>query len=137
MDFLSATEVRKNWSTTLDKVIREKPAYIKRTRDEITMMDVRVLSYLLAIYKYDAKKYVENDGSITLSLNYIDLVVNAMDENSAIDKMVLEIKEYAEEYYDDFQEYSVSPNRRNHVPYVLKALISDNESIRKDIVVNA
>jgi len=77
MDYLNATDVRKNWSLTLDSVVREKPAYIKRTRDEIAMMDVRMLSYLLRIYEFVADKFIEPDGSVTLSLRNMDIVVNA------------------------------------------------------------
>ena len=29
----SATEVRKEWSSVLDSVVRDKPQFIKRTRD--------------------------------------------------------------------------------------------------------
>ena len=134
MDYLNATDVRKNWSITLDSVVHDKPAYIKRTRDEIAMMDVRMLSYLLKIYQYIAEKYVEPDGSITLSLKDMDLVVNSIDEESAKDELSGEILEYAEEYYKDFSIWSTATNRQNHIPYVIKALMMDRESIRESII---
>ncbi len=46
MDVLSSTDVRKNWSETLDSVVRERPAYIKRTRDNLALMNIiRFLSF--------------------------------------------------------------------------------------------
>ena len=37
--FESATEVRKDWSLFFDKAVREKPVFIKRTRDSAILAD--------------------------------------------------------------------------------------------------
>ncbi len=43
--------------------------------------------------------------------------------------------EYAMEYYDEYQLYSKSPKRKGHVPYVFKALITDDpKKLGEDIV---
>lgn len=133
MDVLNATDVRKNWSETLDSVVHEKPVYIKRTRDEISMVDIRLLNYLLFIYKYRVEKSIESDGSVTLSAVDMDLVVNGLSEDDALDKMVIEIKTYANDYYDEFDLWSKAPNRKSHIPYVLKALSLNDSEIRRDI----
>ncbi len=96
MDILSATDVRKNWSVTLDSVVRERPAYIKRTRDNIAMIDVGTLLDALAGYKFEADVYTEEDGSVTLSTRILDLVVNEADINTAKISLAKEIREYAE-----------------------------------------
>ena len=36
---INATEVRKEWSSVVDGVIRERPILIKRTRDKIWLSD--------------------------------------------------------------------------------------------------
>ena len=47
MDLQNATDVRKNWSITLDKVSHERPAYVKRTHDNVhSEFDVVGLSFL-------------------------------------------------------------------------------------------
>ena len=97
MDMLSATDVRKNWSLTLDSVVRDRPAYVKRTHDSVAIIDVYTLNTILAGYKYNARKYVEDDGSVTLSLEDIDIVVNCNDEESAKKRLAADIKEYAED----------------------------------------
>jgi hypothetical protein len=78
---------------------------------------------ILEAYTFTADRYVEDDGSITLSLNEIDLVENGSDECDARTKLADAILEYANEYYDSYELYSHSPNRRPHIPYIFKALI--------------
>ena len=77
-------------------------------------------------FRFTAKKFVEEDGSITLSLNEIDLVENDANESSARYALGDAILEYAMEYYNDYAFYSHSPNRKGHVPYIFQALIMDN-----------
>ena len=77
-------------------------------------------------FRFTAKKFVEEDGSITLSLNEIDLVENGAEDSSARYAMGNAILEYAMEYYNNYAFYSHSPNRKGHVPYIFKALIMDD-----------
>jgi hypothetical protein len=134
MDVLSATDVRKNWSETLDSVVHERPAYIKRTRDNLAIINLKTLNDILAGYIFKAKKYKESDGSVTLSAVDLDLVVNERDEASARKALAAEIKEYAEDFYDHFSTWSIAPNRRNHIPYVMKALSLDEVSIEEGLI---
>ena len=48
-----------------------------------------------------------------------------------------EIKEYAEDYYDNFAVWSVAPNRKNHIPYVMKALTLDESEIEEVLICRA
>ena len=41
---------------------------------------------------------------------------------------------YAEDYYMDFSLYSNSPNRKEHIPYVFKALIADDIKKIEDLI---
>ena len=119
---ISSTDVRRDWSKVIDTVIREKPAFIKRTRDELFLSNINVLLSLLEAYEFTATKYIEDDGSITLSSDSIDLVENAKSESEAILQLSKSILEYANDYYNDFSYWSRG-NRASHIPYVLKALI--------------
>ena len=71
-------------------------------------------------------RYPEKDGSITLSLNEIDLVENGKDEAEARLNLGKSILEYAMDYYNEYETYSHSPNRKGHIPYIFKALIIDD-----------
>ena len=127
MQTIHATKARKEWSATLDIVAREKPIIIKRTRDSMFLSDIGVLSLLLEQYVFHANTITENDGSITLSLDEIDLVENASTEKEAVEKMAYSILEYSMDFYSDFSFWARG-NRKAHVPYVFKALILNNAS---------
>lgn len=121
-----ATDVRKEWSTICDNVIHDKPQFIKRTRDRMWFSNLATMTEILKAYSFTAKKLIENDGSITLSLNEIDLIENGKNESSARLALGNAILEYSFEYYKNYSFYSHSPNRQSHIPYVFKALIMDD-----------
>ena len=121
-----ATTVRKEWSAVCDSVIHEKPKFIKRTRDKMWFSNLETISEILEAYYFTATRYIEGDNSVTLSLNEIDLVENGKDEQEARLNMGRAILEYALDYYNEYEMYSRSPNRKKHIPYIFKALIIDN-----------
>lgn len=121
-----ATTVRKEWSAFCDSVIHEKPKFIKRTRDKMWFSNLETISEFLEAYHFSAIKYIEDDDTVTLSLNEIDLVENGKDEQEARLNMGKAILEYASDYYNEYEMYSHSPNRKKHIPYIFKALIMDN-----------
>ncbi len=123
---MNATDVRKNWSEVADTVIRTRPQFIKRTRDYMMLSNCELIESLLGAYNFTALEFVEEDGSITLSLNELDLVENAPTQEEAKRLLAEAILDYATDYYSEFNLWSSAPNRKNHVPYVLKALIFDD-----------
>ena len=134
MEILSATDVRKNWSVTLDSVVHERPVYVRRTHDDVAILGLSTLNSILSGYRYVADRYAEPDGSVTLSLQNMDLAANGVDEPSAKSALAHEIKEYSEEYYHEFPLWSAAPNRRAHIPYVLKALSLYAAAIAEEII---
>ncbi|MBO4347473.1 MAG: hypothetical protein J5840_07530 [Lachnospiraceae bacterium] len=134
MDMINATDVRKNWSITLDNVAHERPAYIKRTHDNVAIFSVDTLNMMLAGYHFNARRFKEKDGSVTLSSVDLDIVVNDVNEEAAKRRLAEYIKEYAEEFYSEYSYWSKAPNRQSHIPYVFKALTLDTESVMEDIV---
>lgn len=123
---INATEVRKEWSSVVDGVIRERPILIKRTRDKIWLSDVQTMADILNAYQFTAERFVEDDASVTLSLNEIDLIENAATEAEARLLLARSITEYAAEYYEHYAVYSKAPNRKAHIPYVFKALLTED-----------
>ena len=121
-----ATTVRKEWSAVCDSVIHEKPKFIKRTRDKMWFSNLETMADILQAYHFTAMKYIEDDGSVTLSLNEIDLVENGKNEQEARYNLAKSILEYSLDYYNEYEMYSRSPNRKKHIPYIFKALIIDD-----------
>lgn len=121
-----ATTVRKEWSSFCDGVIHDKPIFIKRTRDKMWFSNLDTMSEILKAYVFTASKFVEEDGSITLSLNEIDMIENGQTEEAARLALGNAILEYSADYYMNYELYSHAPNRKGHVPYIFKALIMDD-----------
>ena len=119
---MSSTQVRNEWSSVVDSVVREKPILIKRTRDQIFLSNIELLNELLEAYSYHAICFTESDGSITISLDEIDLIENGRNEADAINKLAESILVYANDYYNDYSYWSRG-NRKSHIPYILKALV--------------
>ena len=119
---INATRARNEWSSLVESVIREKPAIIKRTRDYLFFTNINVLESILTAYSFHAETLTEDDGSVTISLDEIDLAENAPDTQQAISKLAKAILEYSEDYYDEFAYWSRG-DRKAHIPYVFKALI--------------
>jgi len=122
---INATQVRNEWSAVVDSVIRDKPRFIKRTRDYMFLSDIGILEDMLSAYTFHAQVFTEDDGSVTLSLDEIDLIENAADKQSALNKLAAAILEYSEDYYNDFA-YWARGSRKAHIPYVFKSLITND-----------
>lgn len=132
---IPSSDVRKEWSSVMDTVIREKPVFIKRTRDHMMLSDTGTIWQLISGVKFIADMYREDDGSVTLSARDMDIAVNGADEAAARRALVRDITEYAEEYYQDFERYSAAPNRQGHLPYVIKALVARSpEELEGEVV---
>ena len=130
----NATDVRRNWSEVTDRVIREKPQFIKRTRDCMVLTDVKLFESLLSVYHMTADKFIEDDGSITLALRELDLAENAPTEAEARKLLGESVLDYAEDFYNEFSLWSAAPNRKSHIPYVLKALLINDAGMIGDAI---
>jgi hypothetical protein len=85
-------------------------------------------------YKYYTTLYTEDDGSVTATSDVLDLAENAEDKESACMLLAEAILDYSEEYYSEYKLYSNAPNRRAHLPYIMKALLlGDAESIKEEM----
>ncbi|MBR2215246.1 MAG: hypothetical protein IJ849_05755 [Selenomonadaceae bacterium] len=121
-------------ATDVATTVRVQPQLFKRTSDYVLLSNLNFIKALLAGYSYSAVRMEEEDGSVTLALNEIDLVENGKDDNDARAKLAAAILEYAEDYYNDFAYWGSAPNRRSHIPYVFKALfLGDTRKIGDSI----
>ncbi|NLJ72357.1 MAG: hypothetical protein GX333_05040 [Syntrophomonadaceae bacterium] len=126
MQTINATDVRREFSQFIDTVVREKPVVVKRNRDYILSISLEQTVNLLANYRFHMNLFSEENGSITASLNELDLIINTTDRNNLKNLMAQEILDYAEDYFEQFSLYYNSTNRQKQFPYVLKAILADN-----------
>lgn len=78
--------------------------------------------------------YTEDDGTVTLSMDDMDLVVNAPSKEESIKALCRDMVEYAEEYRKAFAMYSAAPNRAAHAPLVKEILSVTPQELRDAIV---
>jgi len=130
---INATTARNEWSSIVESVIREKPAIIKKTRDYLFFSNMNILENILSAYSFHAVTMIEDDGSVTISLDEIDLAENALDIKEATSRLARAILEYSEDYYNEFSYWSRG-SRKTHVPYVFKALILNDVDKIGDLI---
>lgn len=131
---VNATDVRNDFSNIIDQAVHQRPLFIKRTRDYLFLSNMATMEGLLSIYHFTAESELEEDGSYTIALNEMDLVENGNTEEEACKELAESILEYAQEFYEEYNLWSKAPNRKKHIPYVLKAIIlGDANQIAEEI----
>ena len=127
---MSSTDVRKNWSEVMDTVVRQKPIFVKRNRDILTVLSMEQLDLILDSFRFTLQVITEEDGSYTGIVEQLDLLGNAESEQSLIEQLTIDVIEYSEEYMNNFNMYYHSPNRRDHFPYIYK-VAAQGDDIKK------
>jgi len=133
-EVLNATDVRKHWSQFNDDVIREGPKFVKRNRDRWAALSADHLKEAFSDYVFSASSFVEEDETVTVSLDNFDIVENGDTREEAIELVVDELIEYAHEYMDNFNLYFNSPNRRKHFKFIMNVLIQDSAEDVKELI---
>lgn len=126
-EVINATDVRKDWGSFIDHVIRFKPSLVKRNRDYIAAISLEHLEAILTPYRFNLEYEKEADGSFSGSLKELDLLANAESLDALKTEIAKELSIYAQEYMDEFEKYYRAPNRKPHFPYILRVLIQKNE----------
>ena len=132
--YQNASEVRKNWSLTIDSVVHNRPAFIQRTHDYVAMLNTKLLCEAFKDYKFHVEFDQEQDNSITGFVRELDIVENASSKDECITALVDAMKDYAFDFYQDFSYWSKAPNRQAHIPLVLKLQTSTDEEIAEDMI---
>jgi hypothetical protein len=114
---------------------RSLPAIVKRRRiEEILLIRRDLQQDILRVYKFKPEVLPEDDGSVTLALDELDLAVNAPTIEEAVEDLVREIKFYAEEYRERPQLFLNTPIRKEHFPYILRAWLCESDQEIKSLL---
>lgn len=126
-EVINATDVRRDWSSFIDSVVRFKPSLVKRNRDYLAAISLEHLEVFLTPYRFTLEYEEEANGSFSGSLKEMDILVNAASLDELKTEITKELIEYAGEYMDEFDKYYMAPNRKSHFPYIMRVLIQKNE----------
>lgn len=132
-ELLSATQVQNEFSQFVDSIIHQKPIAVKRNDDIFWSFSKQIAEELLAGYTLAIEYENEEDGSFFGSLVPLeDIVVHGKTMDDMIEDAAIQLVEYAQEYYQEFNKYYNAPNRRSHLPYILNVLSqNDIEGVKK------
>jgi hypothetical protein len=79
-------------------------------------------------------KYIEDDNSVTLSLEDFDIVVNEFSYDDAIASIIQDLKEYVSDYMDEPEYWSTDIKRKQQIEWLVKLFDMNNEDEIKDII---
>ena len=71
-------------------------------------------------------KYMEDDNSVTLSLDNFDIVVNGKNVNEAKKLLIEDLREYVEDYMSEPEYWSKDINRKKQVEYLVNLFMINN-----------
>ncbi len=126
-NLLNATDVRANFSSFIDTVVREKPQIIKRNRDIIISFSKEQIVEALSVYELNIEYEIDEDGKYAGSILQIEDIVAEGETLEALkNALSRQLLEYAKDYYSSYQRYSQAPNRASHSSYILRVLLADN-----------
>ena len=126
---VNCTEARNNFSSLYDQVFNTfKPAIINRKKTEqVLLLRADLQKMLLSCFSLNPEVITEDDNSVTLSLDQLEIYVNGNTLEEAIKILINDLKFYAQDYIQRSQLFLHAPNRRSHFPYVLRILLCNND----------
>jgi len=135
--FQSATVVRNNFSDTIDKAIYDRPQFINRTKDLALLVGAELLNNILssAVIHYSAEYDKSSKTYVLTNAEIDDILASGETLEDALNDLSNNLLEYAHEYYDEFGLYSRTPNRKAHLPYVIRILMLENPQNVKEMLV--
>ena len=134
--YQSSTEIRNNFSLTIDKAVHERPQFIRRTHDQVVLLSDEYLYAILEDYKIVCSVQKEKDGTIILTNEVVeDIIASGLTLDEAKSDFATQLLDYAHEYYESFDLYSRAPNRKSHIAYVMKILMLGDPALVEEILV--
>lgn len=123
---MKVTEARTNYSTVLESVVRVRPQPIQRLRDTIFWISADHMALMLKSYRLTLRIRPDGVNQYIGVFDELDIMDSAPTVEQLKNDLAQALKEYAEEYYENFELYVKSPNRQAHLPYVWRILMQEN-----------
>jgi hypothetical protein len=132
---LAVSDVRNRWAEVFRQAVTERrPVTIERGGSErAVLIGLDELARLIAGYEFHAEAFFESDA-VSIWLPELGLYGRGTAFAEAQDDLLTEVREYVDEYLSDAQLYLRAPNRAEHFPFVMKALVADAEDRLASVV---
>lgn len=123
------TEARNKLTNVIDRVQSFTPVVIqprKESEEYTFLLKQALVIQLLTAYKFDLKLADEEEGSYAFWLEPFDLYGYGETREEALNSLVEDVLTYVEDYLANPVRYFNAPNRRHHLPFVLKVTMCNN-----------
>ncbi|WP_187355359.1 hypothetical protein ['Paenibacillus yunnanensis' Narsing Rao et al. 2020] len=138
---LKFSEARAGLTNVLDRVQSDFPIAIaprKQSEEHTLLINYSFMHDVLNGYKFSITETREEDGSFSYWMETFDEYGYGETEDEAMNMLVNHAILYAEEYRDNTKRYYNAPNRRHHLPYVMRILMcSSFEEVKSLILADA
>jgi antitoxin YefM len=130
LNALGFSEARARFSELFDQVVNEyAPTIVTRRRHDVVILRRDLLQgSVLSGYDLDVQCEPEPDGSITLSIETLGLVVNGTTREDARRELIEDLRHYAADYLGNLPLFLNAPNRKHHLPYILRIALAQDDS---------
>jgi len=133
---LKFSEARAGLTLVFDQVQDDVPVVVKpRKQSEITtyLLNDRIMHDILAASRFSIREIREETGEFTYWMDTFDEYGSGETEEEAMNSLVSDAIFYAEDYIKNIKRYYNSPNRRHHMPFVLRILMCNTPGEVKEM----
>lgn len=133
--YISSSEVRKNFSDTINNAIYSKPQLIKRNKNDVMLISKDTVFDMLENLRI--KLVIKKDKNTYYTENEVleDIIGWGNTKQEAIDDFIKFLDIYAHDYYDNFQVYSKTERGKKDLPYVFRVICSTSlEDIKSMLI---
>lgn len=133
---LNLTDAHKGLSSLYDEVFNTfKPTIIKRKKtEEVLLLRVDLQKMLLSHFSLKPEVISEDDQSITLAIDHLEIFVNGTTLEDAIQELISDLKYYSQDYIQRSQLFLHASNRRPHFPYIFRVLLCETDEEIRDLL---
>lgn len=119
-------DVRHRISEIFTAVVHaHSPVFVQRgARDLGMLIDLDELERLLSVYSFHPEVLL-GDDDVSIWLPELALYGRGSSYEEAREDLVEETRDYVEDFLADADDYLHAPNRRDHLPHVVRAAVAD------------
>lgn len=132
---VSVSDARNRWREVFRSAVDDRqPVAIERGGvDRALLIGMDELEALLAEHTFEPEVFFE-EGAVTIWLPELALYGRGADFEHARSDLILEVREYVDEYLDEAELYRRSPNRSGQFPHVIKAFVAESADRLADVL---
>lgn len=123
-NYINSSDVRKNFSETINNAIYSKPQLIRRNRNDVLLVGKDLVFNMLEKLRINVRLIKDDNTYFTQNDVMEDIIGWGNTQEEAIDDFINNLDVYAHEYYSNFEFYSKTERGKNDLPYIFRIICS-------------